>query len=174
MWCDVLIKYSKETNTWEWSMGRPDPSNPFFAEPHSNAQMLDHVDVSFQGVDASYVFKFFCPWKIITPKGYSILQLPMFYEFNKEFSVAPGVIHTDSHHDVNPQVFYHGSGEPIFIKIGTPLFQVIPFKREAYDVDIREQTELDKKLFQKQLLNILTMFPGRGAYKKKHSKEKYE
>lgn len=166
MWCDATIQYIKETNEWVWSMGRPEPSNPFVAEPHSNAQMLDHVTPSFKGVDASYIFKFVSPWRIITPKGYSVIQIPMFYEFNKEFSVAPGVIHTDVHHEVNPQIMYHGTGEPIFIKMGTPLFQIIPFKRTEYSLEIREQTKKDIDLFAKNFLKIISLFPGRGAYKK--------
>ena len=116
------------------------------------------------------VFKFISPWNLITPKGYSVLQLPMFYHFSNDFSVLPGIIHTDTHHELNQQILYHGEGKEIFIRRGTPLVQYIPFKRSKYNITTRDSTVEDLTRFSEVTVNIFSKFPGAGAYKSRHKR----
>ena len=163
MWSDVNLKYIKETEEWRWQT----PTTEFVWDMHLNAQFLDHVDASFNGAKSQFVFKANSPWRIITPPGWSVLQLPLFYHFNQEWSVLPGVIDTDIHHDINQQLLYHGDGKEIQIKLGDPFVLYIPFKRsDKLKHEIRYQTKKDIKIFKKQNLNIMSKFKPNGSYKK--------
>ena len=163
MWSDVKLKYVKETMQWNWQT----TIDKFPWDIHSNNQFIDHTRPTFSGVEGQFVFKAYCPWKIITPPGWSVLQLPLFYHFNQELSIMPGIIDTDIHHDINQQVLYHGDGKEIKINRGDPFVLYIPFKRSnKLKHEIRYQTEKDKKIFEIQKLNILSYFKPNGYYKK--------
>jgi hypothetical protein len=88
------------------------------------------------------------------------MQLPMFYNFNGDFSVMPGVIDTDIHHIINQQVVYHGDGEEIFIKKGTPIAQYIPFKRSSYTATSQAFTPEFKEQNDIALFKIASSFEG--------------
>ena len=132
---------------------------------HSNSQLLNYTNVSFNGKDASNVFKANSPWKIITSPGYSVLQLPMFYNFNKDFTVLPGIIDTDIYNVINVQMLYHGDGEEVFIKRGEPLCVYVPFKRTKYNFSFSAQTEQEKLRFDISLHDISTKFERSNWYR---------
>jgi hypothetical protein len=161
MWCDSKIKY----NDFSWSWQTADEK--FNWNHHSNNQLLDYANVGFNGVDAQFVFKTNCPWRIVTPPGWSVLQLPLFYHFNKQWSVLPGIVDTDIHHEINQQVLYHGNGEEFFIGRGSPFVLYIPFRRsEKLKHSIKYQTRNDKKKFNELSLNLNSVFRPNGLYRK--------
>ena len=163
MWCDVILKYDKDADFFDWKTS----TNKFSWSIHDSQQFLKYKDPSFLGSDSQLVFKADSPWKIITPPGWSVLQLPLFYHFNKEWSVMPGVIDTDIHHDINQQVLYHGNGKEVLIKSGDPFVLYIPFKRsDKLDYEIRHKTDQDEKIFNRQQLRIGTKFLPNGTYRK--------
>lgn len=170
MWADSIIKYDKDSDTWQWSMS---DSRNFSWETHPQRQLLNHVSegVSFRGSDASFVFKAICPWRLITPPGYSVLQLPLFYHFEKNFSVLPGVIHTDIHHELNQQVLYHGDGNEVFIPRGAPFVQYIPFKRIVSELTVSDMSDEELQNFLSQDLNIRSEFFGNYLRRKRDSKD---
>ena len=151
MWGDVKLLYKKEDDIWEWKTS----SNLFSWENHSNSQFIDHTKSNFLGVDGQFIFKANCPWRVVTPPGWSVLQLPLFYNFNKDWSVLPGVIDTDIHSEINQQVLYHGNDKEIEIKQGDPFVLYIPFKRSnKLNHEIRYKNNKDNDNFDKQFLNI--------------------
>lgn len=170
MWADTTLVYDEVTTQWRWTCGNPSKVNPFSIEIHPPAQFTKYVTPVTQGTKGNFVFKFNSPWRIRTPKGYSVLQLPVFYHFNNEFSVLPGIIHTDFHTEINQQVVYHGNNKEIFIKRGTPLVQYIPFKRTKFEVVVRGQNEEDRKKDSIGLINLVSKYLGSGAYKSSHMK----
>ena len=129
LWCDLAITINKDRSYKVYS-----PEDAFRFENHGDEQFLDHVP-NREHFDLSMVLKAHCPWRAITPPGYSVLQLPLFYNFDKTFTVAPGVIWTDIHHEINQQMIFTGYGD-FFLPRGTPLAVYIPFKREKYEVEI--------------------------------------
>lgn len=169
MWADTLIKYDKETEIWTVQCGR---SNDFNWDFHGNDQLLDYVNPSLFGKNAHTVLKAISPWKIITKPGWSVMQVPLYYHFDNKFSVMPGIIHTDVHHDINQQVLVYDKDVEIFIKRGEPFVQYIPFKRENISCDVRYQTDFDRKKFIQSSMGILSKLIGNGGYnhKVKHSK----
>lgn len=145
MWTDFKLKYEDEKWSWESS------SKEFRMRSHSNDQFIDYANPNFYGVEGNFIFLTESPWRIITPKGWSVLQLPMFYHFNSEFSAIPGVIDTDVINQTHQSILYHGNGKEIEIKRGTPLALYIPFKREStfLDLDVRSATQEDLEYFNK-------------------------
>lgn len=80
-------------------------------------------------------FKFVSDWSIKTPIGYSCLYLDPFLHNNENFSLWPGVIDTDvfsTNADNAPMIFLPKTDKSFVIKKGTPVAQVIPFKREEW------------------------------------------
>jgi hypothetical protein len=170
MWADTTLEYDPETTGYRWKMGRG--GAPYSWDIHTNSQMIDHVgNTSHQGSDANFIFKASCPWRIVAPKGYSILQLPLFYHFNNEFSVLPGIIRSDIHHEINQQVLLHQSEKKsIFIKRGSPFVQYIPIKRENFDLDVHFMTEEENHIFLTNDLDINSSNMGSQKYRKNWNK----
>lgn len=94
---------------------------------------------------------FSVPWRIKTPPGYSCLIQQPFYNFEKRFTIFPGIVDTDTM-DI-PWSDWPGHantvpGEKITIAPGTPLVQVIPFKRDEWEMEteLNESAERDTAL----------------------------
>jgi len=167
MWCDVSLKYEKEIGAWSWNSALKD----FSWDIHAPSQLLDYTKTSFNGIESQFVFKANSPWKIITPPGWSVLQLPLFYHFNQEWSVLPGVTDTDIHPIINQQVLYHGNGKDVIIKKGEPFVLYIPFKRSnKIKNEIRYQTKEDEKIFKKHNLIYDGEFKPNRSYRKMQRK----
>ncbi len=160
MWCDVKLR--SDGDGWNWQTA----SDIFNWEIHSNDQLIDHKKTSFNGVEGQFIFKANCPWRIITPPGWSVLQLPLFYHFNKEWSVLPGIIDTDIYHEINQQVLYHGNDKEVIIKNGEPFVLYIPFKRSnKLKHKIFYQNEKYKKILNRLNLNLNLNFKPSGWYR---------
>jgi hypothetical protein len=124
---------------------------------HPNNQFLDYAEHTYLNEKGKFVFKLNNPWQLITPKGWSVLQIPLFYNFDNNFSVLPGIIDTDVWHQINLQVVYYGSNE-VVIQKGTPLVQYIPFKREKNNLVIRSITKEDDKRFKIAFEDVTSRF----------------
>lgn len=96
--------------------------------------------------------KWMNPWSIKTPKGYSTLFIqPMHRDL--PFTILPGVVDTDKY--TAPVNFPFLINDPNFeglIPAGTPIAQVIPFKREPWEMSIGKEKDL---IEQEQVLNLL-------------------
>lgn len=90
------------------------------------------------------------PWAIKTPPGYSCLFLPPMHNPNNIFTVLPGIVDTDKYFDtVNlPFVLDNVQWEGI-IPAGTPMVQVIPFRRDSYKMSIGTDTSGPKEVLAK-------------------------
>jgi hypothetical protein len=166
MWVDSVISYDEETEEWGWKTSNANFSWGF----HPKEQYSKYVDHVYLGDRPKAVFKANSPWRIITKKGYSVLQLPVFYHFNKDFTVLPGVVDTDMAHQINPTVLFMSDKKDIFIPRGTPLVQYIPFKREDLSLEVRDSTEQDNILFSQLQLESSVQFPGSKFYINKRKK----
>jgi hypothetical protein len=110
-------------------------------------------------------------WAIKTPKGYSTLFVqPMHRE--SVFTILPGVVDTDSYSA--PVNFPMVINDPEFqglIPKGTPIAQVIPFKRDSWNMEfggkkeLEEQANVTKNLQTKFFDKYKTMFRSNKEYK---------
>lgn len=77
--------------------------------------------------------KWMNPWSIKTPKGYSCLFVPPMHNSNPWFEILEGIVDTDDYYDnVNFPFVLKTPIDNFIIPAGTPIAQVIPFKRDAW------------------------------------------
>lgn len=164
MWADTRLQYNPSTGYWQTHSGHNGDLTRW--EIHGKEQFLDYVQAQQLGREVKLVFKAVSPWRIITPPGWSVYQVPLHYHFDNQFSVMGGVIDTDIYHEINQQVMYFGDGEDVLIERGTPLVMYVPFKRESLPLEVRSATDDDNKRFQKPEAHLATKLVGRGAYRK--------
>jgi hypothetical protein len=133
-WCDIEI-------TFEDNNFRINYSN-------LNYQHRTHPEEQFKGMFDRFKMrtdiKLDSPWAIKTAPGYSVMWMPMWFH-NNNFQAVPSIVDTDSvpnHNPINIMLF---EAKTTIIKMGDPLVQVIPFKREHITGVSREYTEADYK-----------------------------
>jgi hypothetical protein len=96
------------------------------------------------GKNVTYYPKVNNPWGIKTPKGYSCMFIPPMNNPNGFFSAIPGIVDTDTY--TNPVNFPFIMDDPSFtgiIPAGTPVVQVIPFKRDNWESEVKEALAKD-------------------------------
>lgn len=88
------------------------------------------------------------PYAITTPAGYSTLFVPPMHNPNGIFTVFPGLVDTDTYKaPVNFPFTLNDVKWEGLIPAGTPMAQVIPFKRESWEHKIgsdKERIEQDR------------------------------
>lgn len=88
--------------------------------------------------------KFHNYWTIRTPPGWSCLFVPPLNRPNGVFEVVAGVVDTDTYQsEIHFPFFATGQDGLHMLERGTPIVQVIPFRRESSDLDadIRSETQ---------------------------------
>ena len=133
LWCDLSIRIF-ENGSWEWNS----PAKEFSFSQHGDSQLKSWLPKHAQ---PSIILKPDCPWRIKTPPGISMLQLPLFWHFNPHFTVTPGVIWSDIHHEINQQMMFANKTGEFILQRGTPLAQYIPIRREHFDYNVGNETE---------------------------------
>jgi len=101
----------------------------------------------------SYPFpKFANPWGVKTPRGYSSLFVQPFHR-DAPFTIFPGIVDTDTYTTpVNfPMTINDLTFEGLIAK-GTPMVQVIPFKRDSWEISFGKEKELQDQREQKLML----------------------
>lgn len=139
-WCDIEL-----TPT-------PDGNQVYIRYSHEKFKHGDHPPEMLQdfmktkfGVRMSV--KLDNPWSMWTDNGYSLMYIPMFYyDDARNWEALPGWID----HDVavvakNPINIMLKECKPTFIKMGEPLVQVIPVKREDIVAYMGEDNEITAK-----------------------------
>ena len=119
--CDVYVSFKD---------GEPMYESAIYGSVSSHPQKQAYNHPKSNG----FVFpKWISPWSIKTPEGYSCLFVSPMHQDNKYFEILEGVVDTDKY--INPVNFPFVLKEPkkdFLIPAGTPIAQVIPFKREEW------------------------------------------
>jgi len=145
-WCDMLIQRDHMMLEWD---NKGFPSKLEFHD----GQQVTHW--KFKSTDFKTPVKFENPWRIYTPKGYSVAFFQPEYQFETRFTVLPGVVETDNYHQVHFPAIIHDT-QDFVIKAGTPFMQVFPYKRTQLDLVVGQMTqamkdeELENNVFLKQ------------------------
>jgi len=138
MWADILVQrygqeFSFETNGLE-SIGS-------VIEFHDEKQFSTYP---FKRNDYRRAVKFTSPWFFHTPPGWSTLFLQPQLHPQRNFTLFPGIVETDSFHQVNFPGVWHTEGD-IMLQRDYPFLHVIPFKRSKTNLKVEEFSELDYK-----------------------------
>lgn len=161
LWCDILVKNTINGKRITWGhldyeliplIDRPDPGMPVMP-----------------GFDPM-TFSWRSHWGIRTPKGYSCLLTHPFNRTDLPFITSTGIIDTDGWGMWGNQPFGLRKDFEGVIPAGTPIIQIIPFKRDNW------KSKIDGSLTEwgnKENLKSRSKF--RGYYKDKFwQKKKYE
>jgi hypothetical protein len=140
---DVYISKQLEGNAYQWAHHN-------LITAHSLSQVEGYPKSNIK-LNSDLVPKFVNPWIIQTPKNYSCLFIsPLHHDL--PFTTIAGVVDTDTFfHQVNFPFFPDPDFEGL-IPRGTPIAQVIPFKRESWKMSIHSLEESSK--FQKSSLYV--------------------
>lgn len=159
---DVVVEHNYMTGAYDFSWS----VTPNIIELHPYEQVQGIKAPA--GYDTSIAPKWMNPYVITTPPGYSCLFLsPMMHDL--PFFTLPGVVDTDTFNlNVNfPFLLQKGfSGT---IEKGTPIVQVIPFKRESWTMKegkiIKDAFARRNKMFSKMTGYYKDYFWKRKTYK---------
>lgn len=121
---------------------------------HSYDQIKDHpLSRSPYG---TIPLKWINPWGIETPKGYSCLFTSPLNHMETRFKILDGVVDTDTYYNqVNFPFLWTGGDGDFTLKKGTPLVQVIPFKRNSLTHKIVETDHKKKSVIVSKLGTVL-------------------
>lgn len=116
--------------------------------------------------------KWINPWAIKTPPGYSVLFIQPMHR-DSVFTILPGIVDTDKYTSpVNfPFALNNADEFEGLIPAGTPMAQVIPFKRDSWNMelgsaeDYKEQNSVTSKLRTKFFDSYKTQYRQIKEYK---------
>jgi hypothetical protein len=113
------------------------------------------------------------PFRIKTAPGYSCLFIPPLNNRDDRFEVLSGIVDTDTFPTyINFPIVVNGDKYPVLetvIKKGTPYVQIIPFKRESWKKEIKEDDQSKSigvlQLASKLIHNYKTLFWNKKSWK---------
>jgi hypothetical protein len=156
---DVFIQKNEQGRFYHWS-------DYDLIKFHGQEQVTGYPKLK-KKMGLESVPKFTNHWIVQTPKGYSCLFITPFHH-DLPFTILPGIVDTDTYFNAVNFPFLPDPDFEGLIPKGTPIAQIIPFKRDNWEMSF-EKVE-DSKDLQNQLLRVLkgltTQFFDR--YKKTH------
>ena len=113
------------------------------------------------GYKKDIALKFIQPWIIKTPPGYSTMFIHPTYRPDLPFYTLPAIVDTDKHPIMVNFPFFIKEGFTGLIPYGTPIVQIIPFKRDDWKSKFSFSTVKQADLFQfakKKIVNRYKTF----------------
>ena len=133
---EVLVGQDREGLSNENFITR-DHTNSGYNSPSHPSEQFDNAFDYIKNTKGHVkdAFKMRNPWNIITPDGYTCFYLDPFLFQNNHFAVWQGIIDTDkfnTNQDNSQIIFYPKVEHSFVIPEGTPLVQIIPYRREEW------------------------------------------
>jgi hypothetical protein len=166
LWCDVYIDIASKERSIRWGAGAGVVQIP----PVHVRDAKDHMVPTPQGYDDISHYVWILPYAFKTPPGYSSFISHPLNRYDLPFISLSGIVDTDK--------IMHGGNVPFFlrkdfsgvIKRGTPILQILPFKRENWTSEKDLLLKSEDQEERARANNVLF-----GHYKdNKWSKKKYE
>lgn len=119
-------------------------------ENHSNNQVPENLRHDKRTVDVPLKFRNI--WKITTPPGYSCLFTQPLNR-NAPFKIVDGVVDTDKFSmTIHFPFYWTGDTDKIYtLEHGTPMVQVIPFKRDDWQMEIKNNPNVYPEEFTEKI-----------------------
>lgn len=175
---DYHFKYDKEKNEGAFSgMESVMQQKPISMHPTTQ---ISTAKLSSEYID--YVYKWGNTWTIKTPPGYSCIFTNPLNSIESPFYSLDGVVDTDKYFQPILFPFLMKKDFEGIIPAGTPVIQIIPFKRDDWKMEINEKysPELfetyvaEKKLYEAQRYGKTMQTVLGGMYKRDYrTKKKY-
>ena len=141
---------------------------------HENIQFISYMkELRIGNRELEATIKACSPWHVITPPGWSTLVLPLFYDFETNYTVMPGIIDTDISHQMNHPMLVHSDNKDFSIKKGDPFVVYIPFKRSSVNYEINIGDEKMFERFQKESQEFEKARFSKNPYRKMQRKRDF-
>ena len=131
MWTNFRFRPNPSGDSWE--TGGDDFNPPVGINNVSN---FSHESTgqcpmtSVRKIETGQYPKMVNPWRFETAPGWSSMILPAYWEPNEDYTLVPAIVHTDFYHLANMVINPLGD-RPFTIDYGTPICQIVPFKRNS-------------------------------------------
>jgi hypothetical protein len=124
LWADIYVT-AKEGNLSFTS----NPAGNHYIDEHHRLQIGEHPLANLPYCNLP--MKFINPWIITTKSNYSCLFTNPLNHLENRFKILDGIVDTDRYYStINFPFLWTGGDGDFLLKKGTPLVNVIPFKRE--------------------------------------------
>jgi hypothetical protein len=157
-WCDIYIERNEEGQVY--FQHAADPQIVSFRDIKSIGNMP--IPDGYSAIS----FQWQRPWRVITPPGHSVLYTHPFYRTDLPFMSVSAVVDTDSYHSEGKVAFFLKDGFTGIIPKGTPMYQIIPFQKDAWVGQKLPLTEELKDKFASENFDVRSVF--KGGYRKKY------
>tara|TARA_B100000586_G_scaffold265194_1_gene236568 strand:+ start:120 stop:839 length:720 start_codon:yes stop_codon:yes gene_type:complete len=167
LWSDYMVVRVSPTREnsnrhigWRLPEGNDDK---FFAGSHSGDQIDSYPfpPDTFHGT-----FKLVNPWSIRTSPGYSCYITAPHYNKHPNLTTLSGIVDTDIYHEAHINTWFTAPlEEEIILPYGMPVAQIIPFKREEFEM----KTEVGDH---RTMINKMTQFVHKSKFAKQHYRKK--
>jgi hypothetical protein len=158
--CDIHIDATNpERLEWSIPAGLISFQGDMFAT-HAPEQ-YEHMPIN-KDIYHKQLLRIFPFWAVGTPKGYSTIFLQPPYPDQTALTALQAIVDTDNFVTDGHLSFWVKKDFKGIIKQGTPLIQIIPFKREAWGKEFVSPEE-SSKIFNKQRISLRATFSN--AYK---------
>lgn len=140
LWADMFVS----AKSGEISINFPDNfQQPESIAAHQYEQLKDYPLKN--NPYGKNLLKFINPWVIETDEGISCMFTSPFNHFETRFKIVDGIVDTDNYYNnINFPFIWTGGDGDFYIPKGTPLVQVLPFKREKYKMQF-EEIDIEKR-----------------------------
>jgi len=161
-WSDIYIEKSENGIRYVFA----DSSVPMFSS--RDKRTIQNMPIPLGHLDT--LFHWNRVWSPKVPKGYSVLFQHPPYRDDLPFTSVSGIIDSDEF-VLNGKIgFFIKEGFYGVIPKGTPMYQMIPIKRDSWESSSKIINENEKDSWQKMASNITSVFTG--GYKKNYWKRK--
>jgi hypothetical protein len=137
-------------------------------------RMKDFIDVRSEmpqfAVPAGYYadhFAWWADWAVELPEGYSALYSQPFNRFELPFLTTSGIIDNDKVNLPGTMPFFIAKGFTGVIPAGTPYVQILPFKRENWELELETNISYEDMIKKNQENAKKYRVPDGGVYQKK-------
>jgi hypothetical protein len=132
LWCDVVVRRNENgTPAFEWRTHNP---------PVEMRSIITSIELPVPWGHNPARLTWISPYYFRLPIGYSFLVTHPFNRFDLPFTTLSAVVDADGIMGAGNVPFFIKDGFEGILKKGTPIYQVLPFKREVWDS--KETTEL--------------------------------
>ena len=128
LWCDITIRPSISGKLLDYKTNNYDDNVSFRIEQFTKESAEGCPISKYNKIQTAQFPKIVSPWRFFTPKGVSLLSLPVYHEPNENYTIMPGMVHTDFYNQIHI-VLNVLTDKEFTIPAGTPIQHLVPFHR---------------------------------------------
>lgn len=141
LFCDVFFVDENSYNGNRAIWNRNSPKEPLSTHAQNQLGLMKGP------YEHSEIFKWHFPYTIRTPKGYSCMFMHPNQRYDLPFKTLSAIVDTDKHPIPINFPFFLDKNFIGKIAKGTPICQILPFKREEWHMSIENNIKEQKKFF---------------------------